>query len=96
MNNCASHIHNMESKLYRLARVIGTYGEDRKRHFLRTWYRNSMNFIHEHYKKLNLIEFNVNKKRKVKFYFKWRQAFLSKKKNFEGKIDGIKILKTLL
>jgi len=62
----------METKLYKFARVIGLYGENRKRHYLRTWYRKSMNFIHENYKKLNLIEFNVDKKRKTKFYYKWR------------------------
>lgn len=55
-----------------------------------------MNFIHEHYKKINLIEFNVGKKRKIKFFYKWRQAFLSRRKEFDGKLNGLKILKILL
>ena len=69
----------METKLYKFTRVIGNYGQDRKRHYLRCWYRRAMNFTHENYKKLNLIEFNVSKKRKLKFFYKWRQAFLNKR-----------------
>jgi hypothetical protein len=66
----------METKMTKFARVIFNYGVDRKRHFLRLWYRKAMNVVHENYKKLNLVEFNVDKKRKIKFYYKWRQAFL--------------------
>ncbi len=55
-----------------------------------------MNFVHENYKKLNLIDFNVDKKRKIKFYYKWRQAFLQRKREFESKIDSVKVLKNLL
>lgn len=62
----------METKLYKLTRVIGNYGMDRKRYYLRSWYRRAMNFIHENYKKINLIEFNVNKKRRTKYFYKWR------------------------
>jgi len=72
IKQCASQIHNMETKLYKFARVMGTYGNDRKRHYLRLWYRKAMNFIHENYKKINLIEFNVVKKRRTKFFFRWR------------------------
>ena len=62
----------METKMYKFTRIMTNYGTDRKRHYLRLWYRKSMNFVHENYKKLNLVEFNVNKKRKIKFYYKWR------------------------
>lgn len=62
----------MEKKLHRFARVMCNYGLDRKRAYLRRWYINAMNFVHENYKKTNLIEYNVNKKRKLKFYFSWR------------------------
>lgn len=55
-----------------------------------------MNFIHENYKKLNLIEFNVNKKRKIKFYYKWREAFLTNRKNYEEKVDSLKVLRNLM
>ena len=58
--------------MQKFARIMCNYHLDRKRTYLRRWYRNSMNFVHENYKKLNLIDFNVNKKRKIKFYYKWR------------------------
>ena len=69
--------------MYKFTRIMGNYGNDRKRHCLRLWYRNAMNFIHENYKKLNLVEYNVSKKRKIKFFYKWRQSFLSNRRNFE-------------
>ena len=72
------------------------YGMDQKRHSLRLWYRNAMNFVHENYKKLNLVEFNVNKKRKIKFYYKWRDAFLFNRKCFDSKVDSLKILRILM
>ena len=72
MIGCAAHISNMELKMRKFTRIIGQYGTERKRHFLRLWYRKAMNFTHENYKKLNLVEYNVNKKRKIKFYYKWR------------------------
>ena len=55
-----------------------------------------MNFVHENYKKLNLVEFNVNKKRKIKFYYKWRDAFLYNRKCFDSKVDSLKILRILM
>jgi len=45
----------METKLQRFARVISNYGVDRRRHYLRLWYRKAMNVIHENYKKTNLV-----------------------------------------
>lgn len=96
VKHCASHIKNMESVMYKFARTIGNYGQDRKRHYLRQWYRQAMNFVHENYKKLNLIEFNVSKKRKIKFFYKWRWAFLQKRKFFDSKVDAINVMKTLL
>jgi len=72
MRACSSHISKMKLKMQKFARIMWNYHVDRKRTYLRRWYRNSMNFVHENYKKLNLIDFNVNKKRKIKFYYKWR------------------------
>jgi hypothetical protein len=72
MKGCAKHISTMETKMKKFVRVMTQYGQDEKRHYLRLWYRRAMNFTHENYKKLNLVEYNVNKKRKLKFYFKWR------------------------
>lgn len=68
----------MESKMLRFTRVMTNYGIERKRKLLRLWYRKAMNFTHENYKKLNLIVFNVNKKRKLIYYYKWRSKYLLK------------------
>lgn len=76
IKGCARHVTNMESKMQRFARVIYGYGEHRRRHYLRLWYRKAMNAVHENYKKLNLVQYNVDKKRRITFYYKWRQAFL--------------------
>lgn len=86
----------MESKLYTFTRVVSNQVADAKRHYLRLWFRHAMNFTHENYKKLNLVEYNVDKKRKIKFYFKWRQAFLNLKKSYECKTDSIKMLRCLV
>ena len=55
-----------------------------------------MNFVHENYKKLNLVAANVDKQRKIKFYFKWRQAFLAHKKDYESKIDALSVMRKIL
>jgi hypothetical protein len=55
-----------------------------------------MNFVHENYKKLNLVSANVSKQRKIKFYYKWRQAFLSRKRAYESKVDSLNILRKVL
>ena len=82
--------------MHKFLRVMNNYTTDRKRTYLKLWYRRSMNFVHENYKKLNLVEFNVNKKRKIKFYYKWRQAFLQNKRAYDSKIDSIKVISCLL
>lgn len=86
----------MESKMHKFTRIMSNYGTDRKRYYLRLWYRNAMNFVHENYKKLNLIEYNVDKKRKIKFYFKWREAFLMNRKAYDSKVDSLKILRNMI
>ncbi len=67
-----------------------------RRFYLRKWYRNAMNYVHENYKKLALVDYNVNKKRRMFFYFKWRQVFLRNRKNYELKIEACKALRNLL
>jgi hypothetical protein len=86
----------METKLQRFAKVMFNYGVDRKRFYLRKWYLNSMNYIHESYKKLNLVSYGVAKKRKIKFFYKWRQAFLQNKKDYDSKIDGLKLMRKVM
>jgi len=55
MKACAKNVCNMETKMQRFARVIFNYGVDRRRHYIRLWYRKGMNVVHENYKKLNLV-----------------------------------------
>jgi hypothetical protein len=96
IKGCSKHIQNMEYKMNKFVRAMNSYNTDRKRTYLRLWYRRAMNFVHENYKKLNLVEYNVNKKRKIKYYYKWRQAFLEKKKDYDSKTNSIKMLSCLM
>jgi hypothetical protein len=48
-----------------------------------------MNFTHENYKKLNLIDFNVAKRRKIRFYYAWRTAYLRKQQVSQSKVHSI-------
>ena len=86
----------MEEKMHRFSRVMAYYGTEMRRFYLRKWYRRAMNYVHENYKKLALIDYNVSKKRKMFFYFKWRQAFLHNRKNYELKIESCKLLRTFI
>jgi superfamily II DNA or RNA helicase len=54
-----------------------------------------MNFTHENYKKLNLIDFNVANKRKLKFYYTWRAAFQKRQKEAESKMHSVSRLAKL-
>lgn len=96
MKGCAKKISNMESKMKKFVRIMNSYGVEAKRAYFRLWYRKAMNFTHESYKNINLIEYNVNKKRKMKFYYKWREAFLEGRKNYESKVDGLKVIRNLM
>jgi len=86
----------MEKLMARFGRVLGRYGIDRKRWALRVWFRNAMDFVGSHYKKMNMIEHNVSKKRKMFYYFKWRQAFLQKKHKLGRNGEGLKKVGDLL
>ena len=77
-------------------RVLLNYATERKRHFLRVWYRKSMNVVHENYKKINLIDYNVKKDRTIRFFYSWRTAYLKRQKDYESKVDGLKLLRILL
>lgn len=48
-----------------------------------------MNFSHELYKKLNLIDFSVDKRRKIKFYFAWRTAYLQLQQVQQSKMHSV-------
>ena len=55
IKSCSKHVLQMETKLHRFSRIIFNYGHDRKKYYLRLWYRKAMNVIHENYKKTNLV-----------------------------------------
>ena len=50
---------NLETKVGKLNRVLANYLTDRKRTFLRVWYRKAFNVIHENYKRNSIIDGNV-------------------------------------
>ncbi|CDW85127.1 UNKNOWN [Stylonychia lemnae] len=96
IKNISKQQLNFNTKLQRFARVVYNFGKERKRTYLRNWYRRAMNVVHENYKKMNLIQFNVNKKRKIVFYYNWRQAFLHQKRCSDSKIESLKIFRKVL
>ena len=53
---------DLERRIYKFVKTMQSYVVERKRHGLRRWYRNAMNFVHENYKNQNLVRYNVNKK----------------------------------
>ncbi len=48
-----------------------------------------MNFTHENYKKLNLIDYNVAKKRKIRFFYNWRTAYIRRRQVDESKLHAV-------
>jgi len=96
IRTAAFEMGSYQTTLTKFGRILYNYGKDRKRHYLRLWYRNSLNFLHENYKKLNLVEFNVNRRRKMIHYYKWRSAFLQNRKSYESKSDSVRMLKSLV
>ena len=53
---------NLETKVSKLNRVLGNYIVDRKRNYLRVWYRKAFNVVHENYKRNTIIDGNVSHK----------------------------------
>jgi len=77
-------------------RVLAEHHQLNQRRALTLWYRNAMDVTHETYKKLALIDHGVARKRKVRFYFAWRTAFLRLQQNQEAKIHGVQRLLKLV
>jgi hypothetical protein len=76
MQSCSTQLKRVESIVQRFVRVLADHHTECQRKYLRGWYRNAMNFTHENYKKLNLIDYQVAKRRKIRFFFNWRTAYL--------------------
>lgn len=54
---------NLETRLTKLTRVMGGYLENRKRHYLREWYRRALNVVHETCTRNNILDTKVKFKR---------------------------------
>jgi hypothetical protein len=89
MQSCSLQLKKVETIVHRFERVLGDHHYEAERFYLRLWYRNSMNFTHENYKKLNLIDYNVAKRRKIRFYYAWRTAYLRRQQVTQSKQHGV-------
>ena len=86
---------NLESKVNKLQRILGNYVTDRKRSYLRIWYRKAFNVVHENYKRNSIIDGNVSHKMRQKFFFLWRQLYLNRKRIYANKISAVKAMNRL-
>lgn len=90
---CAKDMQDLEKRIHKFVKVMRDYTTERKRTYLRKWYRHAMNFVHENYKNQNLIRFNVNKKIKTQFFYQWRKAYLQRERSHGLKMDGLSVLR---
>lgn len=91
----SKEMSNLELRLAKLRKIMTSYYDDQRRHYLRKWYSKALNVVHENYKKHHLIDYNVHLKVKRSFFYQWRSAFLLRQKLMNGKINGIKILQRM-
>ena len=87
---------NLERCLTKLNRVVAKYLGDSKRRYLRLWYRNAFNCVHETRKRNQLIDGSVRFKRSQKFFYLWRQAFMKNRKFSGAKTEATKQLKRIV
>ncbi len=92
INSTAKIMINLETKVNKLQRILGNYVTDRKRSFLRIWYRKAFNVVHENYKRNSIIDGNVAHKNRQKFFFLWRQLYLNRKRIYANKISAMKMI----
>ena len=84
---------DLERRIYKFVKTMQSYVVERKRHGLRRWYRNAMNFVHENYKNHNLVRYNVNKKIRTQFFYRLRKAYLQREKDHGQKMDALNVLR---
>ena len=82
----------VETKVKKLQMILCNYIVDRKRSFLRLWYRKAFNVVHQNYKRNTIIDGNVSHKMRQKFFFLWRQIYLNRKRIYANKISAIKMI----
>lgn len=92
----AKKYSEMEGSLRRLARILGNYGTDRKRQYLRDWYRRALNAVQEICNRNNLLDSKTKFKREQNFFYLWRQAFLNSRKSSHGRSEGSRVLLSLV
>jgi hypothetical protein len=96
INGTAKQMANLDRCLNKLDRVVMKYLGDSKRRYLRLWYRNAFNCVHETRKRNQLIDGSVTFKRSQKFFYLWRQAFMKARKSNGSRQEAVKQLKRLL
>lgn len=89
INNIANKWSNLERCLNKLVRVRSKFVLDQQRRHLRLWYRNAFNCVHETRKRNQLIDGSVTFKRSQKFFYLWRQAFLTARKCNTSKQEAV-------
>jgi len=80
INNTAKQMANLEKRLTKLQRIMANYYTNRKRHFLRGWYKKALNSIHENNTRNNLLDAKTKFGREQKFFYMWRKAYLNSRK----------------
>ena len=89
----ARQMTNLEYKLNRMQKILTSYARDRLSRNLHKWYRNALDCVHEGSKRNNLIDGNVAHNAKTKFFYLWRSAFLSRRRNFSHQMQALKIIR---
>lgn len=72
ISSTARQVTNLERKWAKLGRIVSNYHTDRKRHYIRLWYRKAFNCMDEIHKRNIMLEKNVKLKREQKFFYLWR------------------------
>jgi hypothetical protein len=75
---------------------LGHFHTERKRHFLRKWYKRALNSIHENYTRNNLLEAKTKFKREQKYFYIWRKAFMMARKRNLARVEAARILTNIV
>jgi hypothetical protein len=75
--------------------TFNNYYEDRKKYYLRKWFRSALNFPAENSRMNNLVERKSNLRMSTKFFHAWRAAYLSSVRAYDDKLEAIRVLKNI-
>lgn len=87
--------YKSEKKVKAIMNVLIKHYENRQIHALRTWHKNSMSWMKERRKTEGLTESKSRFKSMTKFFHQWRAAYVQSVRNYDDKIEAIKLLKSL-